>query len=1146
MIYSRHGKLLLPYRRKNILVCLALAINVLSIIPAFSQSAQEPKISLVATNMSLAEVFAEITKQTGLQVVYNGGLLDDKVRVNLLFTAQPLQTVLQTLLQGKDLQFDITGRYIAIFAGQQLADNGNKTSLAVSQQPRRDTPANSPAPGSRVLDEVIVTGFQRIEKKKFTGSAVQLNAEDVKINGMMDVSRMLEGRVAGVSVQNVSGTFGTAPKVRIRGVASISGENKPLWVVDDVVLEDVVNITNDQLSSGDANTLLGSSVAGLNADDIESFTILKDASATALYGARAMNGVIVITTKKGRVGKPVISYTGNFTTQLKPSYDHFNLLNSADQMSVYSEMMRKGWLNSTDLATRSNTGVFGKMYNLINTYDSTAGQYGLANTPEARTAFLLRYAKTNTDWFDVLFKNSLAQEHAVNISSGNDLAQYYFSGSMYNDNGWAMGNNVKRYTANMRVNYKLSDKLTVGFISTGSIREQTAPGTNSRVSNVVSGSYDRTFDINPYSYALNTSRTLTAYDEKGDVEYFTRNFAPFNIIQELSNNSIRMNVLDFKLQGELNYKIIPNLQFTANAAMRYVKTSREQQVTEYSNAAEAYRASYNMLIRDANQFLYKDPDDPNAIPEIVLPKGGFYNRYENSLKNFNIRNQLTYNKTIAGYHAVKLLAGQEIKFADRQDAFNNGFGFQYERGGTPFVDYRLFKQMLEQDKMYYGMQMSYDRFAAFFGNMNYAYDNRYILNATLRYDGTNKLGGSRNARWLPTWTIGAAWIVNPAVKLRASYGLTASMGDATNSTVLLSNGTTRRPLLSEKESQIDIIGLENSELTWEKQYTANLGADANLLKDKVTVSVDLYNKRSFDLISALKTSGVGGQGYKVANYADMKSHGIEVAVSSRQVQDKYWSWSSNFTLGYNKGRITRLTNVPRLYDLVIPEGGALYDHPARGLYSVVFTSLNPENGMPQFLNEKGESSPDVYLQSNAVSYLKYEGPVDPTFTGGLSNTVRYRSWELSFLITYQAGNKVRLTPQFKASYSDVDAMPYEFLNRWTLPGDEKYTNVPSILSQYETRALSSSYPYNNYNYSTARVADGSFARVKTISLTYRLAPGLTKAMGMSNLSFSVIGTNLWLLYADKKLQGQDPEFFTSGGVALPMPRQFTASLKIGL
>ena len=179
-----------------------------------------------------------------------------------------------------------------------------------------------------MLKEFVKTGFQDLDRRKFSGAAVTLKAEDVKMDGVIDVSRMLEGRAAGVSVQNVSSSFGSAPKLRIRGATSINGDNKPLWVVDNVVLEDIINISNDQLSSGDPTTLLGSAVAGLNANDIESFVILKDAAATALYGARAMNGVVVITTKKGRVGKPLVTYTGNFSTQLKPRYADYNIMNS--------------------------------------------------------------------------------------------------------------------------------------------------------------------------------------------------------------------------------------------------------------------------------------------------------------------------------------------------------------------------------------------------------------------------------------------------------------------------------------------------------------------------------------------------------------------------------------------------------------------------------------------------------------------------------------------------------------------------------------------------------------------------------------------------------------------------------------------------
>ena len=166
----------------------------------------------------------------------------------------------------------------------------------------------------------MITGFQRIDKSKFTGAAVKLDMDRIKTAGQTDVSRMLEGRAAGVAIQNVSGTFGAAPKVRIRGATSITGENKPLWVIDGVVLEDIVNISNDQLASGDPNTMLGSAVAGLNPNDIETFDILKDAAATALYGARAMNGVIVITTKRGKSGTANINYTANIGVQLKPTY----------------------------------------------------------------------------------------------------------------------------------------------------------------------------------------------------------------------------------------------------------------------------------------------------------------------------------------------------------------------------------------------------------------------------------------------------------------------------------------------------------------------------------------------------------------------------------------------------------------------------------------------------------------------------------------------------------------------------------------------------------------------------------------------------------------------------------------------------------
>ncbi|PSR55222.1 SusC/RagA family protein [Adhaeribacter arboris] len=1006
------------------------------------------------------------------------------------------------------------------------------------------------------LNEVVVTGYQTIDRKLFTGSAALLKADDSKREGVNDVSRMLEGRVAGVSVQNVSGTFGAAPKIRVRGATSITGENKPLWVVDGIPLEDIVNVSNEQLSTGDPSTLIGSSVAGLNPNDIESFQILKDASATALYGARAMNGVIVITTKKGKIGKPIISYTGNFTTYLKPTYNNFNIMNSADQMSVYTELERKGWLNHSDASRRQDGGVFTKMYDEINRFDPATGQFGLQNTPEARAAFLEPYARANTDWFDILFRNSFMQEHSLSVSSGTEKSQFYISTSYLQDNGWTVADEVKRFTGNVRANFNVSDKISFGLITQGSIRDQQAPGTIGRVSNAVSGQYDRDFDINPYSYALNTSRTLRAYDANGNREYFRRNFAPFNILDELENNTLDISLLDLKLQGEFSYKILPNLKYSFLGALRYARTGQEHKVRENSNMANAYRAAGDATIRQNNKFLYRDPDNPEAEPVVVLPYGGFYNTNDDNLVNYNFRNQLEWDKTFNEIHTIRLFTSQELRYTDRQNKIFNGYGYQYDKGGVPYVDYRLIKQNVEGNFNYYGMTMRYERFLAFMANGAYSFKGKYNLNGTVRYDGSNLLGQARTARWLPTWNVSGSWNVDTEgfmqaflnkvnrLTLRATYGLTASMGNATNSSLVLENISTRRPYLSEVESAIGIQYLENSELTWEKQYETNVGMDIGLFNERVSVTIDAYKRNGFDLIGSIRTSGIGGEEYKVANYADMESKGLELTLGSNIVNEQDYGFRTQLTGAYNKGKITELKNDPDIWSLVGPNGGSLQGYPYRGLFSIDFQGLNPNNGSPIFINEDGEKSGDVYLQSDKIEHLKYEGSVDPIVTGGWFNSFRYKNFSLSALVTFSAGNVIRLNPAFKSSYTDLDAMPKEFLNRWTLPGDENTTTIPSILDRIEESQLTG-YPYNNYNYSTARVADGDFARLKQATLTYNLPAARLSGIGFNTVSLSLVANNIWLIYADKKLNGQDPEFFGAGGVATPIPRQFTLSLKAG-
>ena len=283
--------------------------------------------------------------------------------------------------------------------------------------------------------EVVVTGMQKTDRRLFTGATSKVDAEKVKLDGVPDISRALEGRVAGVSLQHVSSTFGTAPKIRVRGATSIYGSSSPLWVVDGVIMEDAVSVSADDLSSGDAETLISNAIAGLNPDDIESFQVLKDGSATSIYGARAMAGVVVITTKKGRAGHSSINYTGEFTYRLKPSYSTYNISNSQEQMGIYKEMAAKGWLEFSQVANSSSAGLYGKMYSLIDQYNTSGGKFGLPYTQSAMNQYLQQAEFRNTDWFDMLFKNNVMQNHSVSISTGTEKANLYASLSAYYDPG---------------------------------------------------------------------------------------------------------------------------------------------------------------------------------------------------------------------------------------------------------------------------------------------------------------------------------------------------------------------------------------------------------------------------------------------------------------------------------------------------------------------------------------------------------------------------------------------------------------------------------------------------------------------------------------------------------------------------------------
>lgn len=1020
--------------------------------------------------------------------------------------------------------------------------------------------------GQDLKEVVITTGYEKTSKRTFTGAISKISGAELKVDGVVDVSRMIEGKAAGVTVQNVTGSFGATPKITVRGSSSIFGDTKPLWVIDGVVQEDIINVTFADLASGNSATLLSSAVAGLNANDIQSIEILKDASATSIYGSRSLNGVVVVTTKQGRRDSPLkINYSVENTVRTVPSYTQYDILNSQESMSVFQEMRAKGYLDQSSSLTARFSGVYGILAKQINLYDSSNGQFGVRNEQPYINEFLKKYELGNTDWFKVLFRPSITQNHSLSFSGGGKNNTFYASLGYYTDPGWTLADNVKQISSNIKGTFYINDRLNITLSTLGSIRDQEAPGTYESKNDVVYGKITRDFDINPFNYVLSTSRTLRPYDENGNLEYYQNNWAPMNILNELKNNTLGIKVKDIRFQADLEYKLAKNLTYNFTGSARYANTSREHKIYEGSNVVGAYNAgvgeTLNTQIQSANVFLYQNPNDLTAPKVSVLPYGGFLRKYTNDMTSYNVRNSVTYRNTFSDKHEVEGFFGTEFRSVDRNNDNFTAAGIQFEKGLSAFIDPKMIEKLVNEGNSYYDFGAERERTVGFFGKIGYTYDRRYTASVTGRYDGSNRQGDTGSSRWLPTYTVSGKWNIKEesfmkdvedinTLALRASYGLTATAGPATNSLAIYKSYIANRFQTSDRENAIRIEDLQNKDLTWEKQYETNIGLDLGMFNNRVQLTTDVYQRKAFDLIDYVITSGVGGESVKQGNNADMETKGVELGITTQNIASKDFKWSTTLNFSVYDQKITKLANKPAVFDLIATNGGNTVGHPRNSLYSYQFTGLNNE-GLPTFKLQDGADSniTDANFQdtNDVTKYLKYEGSVEPNKSVGLANTFTYKSWSLYVFVVGSGGNKVRLNPVYSNTYNDQTVFTKDFANRWINPGDENFTNVPVIADRLLNRNYGANdlqIAYNTYNFSDVRIASGDFVRLKNISLSWEFPSEYKRKLGLTTFNLKGSAVNPWLIYSDKKLNGQDPEFRNTGGVAFPITAQYTFAINL--
>jgi TonB-linked SusC/RagA family outer membrane protein len=1024
--------------------------------------------------------------------------------------------------------------------------------------------------GENLNEVVITTGYEKTSKRTFTGAISKISGAELKVDGVVDVSRMIEGKAAGVTVQNITGTFGTAPKITVRGSSSIFGDTKPLWVIDGVVQEDIINISFADLASGNSETLLSSAVAGLNANDIQSIEILKDASATSIYGSRSLNGVVVVTTKQGRRDSPLkVSYSVENTMRTVPSYTQYDILNSKESMSILKEMEQKGYLDVPSTLQGRSGGVYNILSKAINTYVPATDSYLVNNDPVSRNNFLRKYELANTDWFNVLFRPSLTQTHSLSFSGGGKNNTFYASLGYYTDPGWTIADNVKQLSSNIKGTFFINDRLNVTLSTLASVRNQGAPGSYESKKDVVFGNVTRDFDINPFNYVLSTSRTLRPYDEAGNLEYSRNNWAPFNIINELKNNKLEIDVKDMRFQMDLEYKINKHLTYNLTGSARYANTSREHKIYEGSNVVEAYKAGteygvegVNTTVRNANVFLYTNPDDLTAQPISVLPNGGFLRKFTNGMTSYNVRNSVNYRNTFNEKHEVEGFFGTELRSLDRKNDNFVAAGIQYDRGLTAFTDPRIIEKIINEGNSYFGFNEERERTVGYFGKVGYTYDRRYTGSITGRYDGSNRQGNSGSGRWLPTYTFSGKWNVTeekfmqnvPSINnlaLRGSYGLTATSGPATNSLAIYKSYITDRLAISDRETSINIDELQNGDLTWEKQFETNIGVDLGMFNNRVQFVSDIYRRKAFDLVDYVITSGIGGQKIKQGNNANMETKGLEVGFTTQNIITDNFKWSTTLNFSVYDQKITKLENQPSAFDLIDGNGGNAVGRPRNSIYSYQFKGLNNQ-GLPTFVQKDGEedliTGANFQDTENVTDYLKYEGSIEPNKSIGLANTFTYKNWSLYVFVVGSGGNKVRLNQAYDSQYDDLTVFTKDFTNRWINPGDEAFTNIPVIadkrlVQNYGTQDQLS-IAYNTYNYSDVRIADGDFVRLKNVSLSWEFPKDFKRKLGLSTFTLKGSTVNPWLIYSDKALNGQDPEFRNTGGVAFPVTTQYTFAINL--
>ena len=981
------------------------------------------------------------------------------------------------------------------------------------------------------LSGVTITSKQDASKRTLSATdgafAIQVSGNTTLVFSLTGKKTLEKQATADTLLVKLENEVHAAGVTTMRQATSVKSTYYPLWVIDGVIYKEDKDFNVADLSSPEAKRLIAAALPGLSESDIQSFQVINDASATALYGQRALGGVISVRTSKAGQGTNSFTYQAELSYRAIPSYREFNILNSQDQMAVFNEMVNGKSLDNSSVFISSRYGVYGWLYNQIYNYKDGNGTYGALNTDEGRTAYFRSAELRNTNWFKELYQHSIRHQHTLTFSTGTQKANYYASLNAALDPGWNKYENSQEYSVNFNADFRPFKGWSFGVRSSAAFSKYHYGG-----------------DFRPASYARTASRTLDPN------AYYAYDDTPFNIKHEMMHNTSDYKKANMSIQATINWQPIDQLRFSALGALRYLDQHGSTDRDEQSNAAQVYRNTSKSIIRSNNSRLYRPLDDPKAIPQVVMPYGGIRNSQNIIEERYDGQLKLHYNDSFGanGAHSVSAVGGLEVFEERRLDEWFDAYGVNYDLGYLTTYSPLLFTNLRNQSKQYYKIHPTLNRGVSFVGNVDYNYLGRYRVNASYRREGTNQFGSARTIRWIPTWNVGGTWSIDQESffpKLRPLSSLSANLSYGMSGTIpYVHNALPRLQTLLPFFGDANLIepGLyinepANFNLTYEKMYELNLGVNFGLFDERISTGLTFFNRQGRDLIDQVNPQGTGGfvDGL-YGNVAQMTSNGVEVSLTTQNIRSKDFSWSTSVTYTHNTNKVTRLNTNPSVTNLT--SGAARQGYPLNSLFSIPFYKLDA-NGHPRFFLPSGAdvlpdgrhiTSPRTGGQvawtayaPDEIDYLVYSGTKTPTDLGGINNSFSYKNFRLGVYIYYSFGAVMRLPEQFATQYNDYQIMGKEFNRRWLRAGDEDRTDVPVIATDAHRQAnpyLSNA--YENYNKSNVRVAKTDYIQLRDISLSYTVPKSFVQRLRFSSLALKLQASNVALLYADKKLNGALP------------------------